>query len=71
MNDWTMIEENTNDEGEAFKRLAYKNNEGLKSYIAYYYTAEKIYVEVWACDDGVKTFMEGGMTWSEALEYEL
>ena len=71
MNDWEIFEENTNDEGESYKRLTYKHSEGEKHYNAYYYSPEEIYVEVWSRRNGVHTFMDGGMSWSQALEYDI
>jgi hypothetical protein len=70
MNDWDITEELIDDDtGRLYKHLSYKNAEGDKHYCAWYWSAEEIYVEVWHHCDGSYTFIEGGMTWGEALEY--
>lgn len=70
MNDWEITEELIDeDTGRSYKHLSYKNTEGEKHYNAWYWSPEEIYVEVWHCSAETNTFMEGGMTWSEALEY--
>lgn len=70
MNDWEITEELIDyDTGRPYKHLSYKNNEGEKHYNAWYWSPEEIYVEVWEESDGCLNFIEGGMTWSEALEY--
>lgn len=70
MNDWEVFEVSIED-GQPCKRLTYKNSEGNKHYNAWYYSPEKIYVEVWEINGSSATFMEGGLTWGEALQYEI
>jgi hypothetical protein len=70
MNDWEITGEVMDDDG-LIKCLSYKHSEGYKHYKAYYWSPEEIYVEVWHRCGGVNTFVEGGMTWSEALQYDI
>jgi hypothetical protein len=65
MNDWEFIHNGENPDGTTYQFMRYKHNEGDKSYTAFYYSPEEIYFEVW--NDG--TQQEGGLTWSEALNY--
>jgi hypothetical protein len=70
MNDWEITEELIDDDtGRQYKYLSYKHNEGEKQYGAWYWSPEEIYFEVYENREGGLDFVEGGMTWSEALEY--
>jgi hypothetical protein len=73
MDDWEIFAEETDeDTGQTYLRLSYKHSQGEKHYNAYYWSSEEIYVEVWHNEgNGSYDFIEGGMTWSEALQYEL
>lgn len=72
MNDWKIVEELIDEAtGRHYKFLSYKNNEGYKHYSAWYWSPEEIYFEVSEKRDGCLDFIEGGMTWSEALAYDI
>lgn len=67
MDDWEVDHELINHDGRPYKQLGYKYNEGLKTMIAWYWSPEEIWFEVW-CDGD---FVEGGLTLSEAMNYEV
>lgn len=63
MNDWMIHEEDWDeDEGRHYKHLGYKNPEGLKTYHAWYWTPEEIYVEVWLKYRDEWVYIEGGLS---------
>jgi hypothetical protein len=66
MEDWEICD-TVVDNGVSVKFLSYKHNAGIKRYTAWYHSPEKIFYEVWS--EGCH--MEGGLTWEEALAYEV
>ena len=71
MNDWTLIDEETDQDGRSYMRLSYKQPDGEKHYCANYFSEDEIYVEVWHHHNGDYDVIQYGMTWSEAMAFDI
>lgn len=71
MNDWTLDDEDTDQDGRYYMRISYNHMDGEKHYYANYFSEDEIYVEVWHHDNAGYEFIKGDMTWSEAMAFEI